>query len=122
VTWVPGGGHIGKVSPGYDSTLKKLAFDYGMADINSVSPSRLNRAMPKIAQPRADMPTHHFAPGFAAPYSSAGPTCAVSEISNRVSGRVTVGAALPTSQTYLTPQQSTQVVARTSGAAGTGAR
>src|SRR3974390_1440577 len=62
VAWIPGGGHVGKVSPGYDRTLKSLAYDYGMSNINSPSPSRLNRSMPKFEQPNVNMPAHHWAP------------------------------------------------------------
>src|SRR5215471_341346 len=46
VGWVPGGGHVSSTK-GLDASLKALAQSYGMSDINSASPSRLNRAMPK---------------------------------------------------------------------------
>lgn len=56
-TWVPGGGHVAKLAPGVDQTVKQLAFDYGMSDVNSPSPSRLNRAMPRPPVSRTDNPT-----------------------------------------------------------------
>jgi len=71
VQWVPGGGHIHTVK-GLDASLKALANSYGMTDINSPSPSRLNRAMPKHEPVTADGPVLNFAPGFAAPFNKAG--------------------------------------------------
>ena len=118
VAWIPGGGHVGKVSPGYDRTLKSLAYDYGLSNLNSPSPSRSNRSMPKFEAPRADMPTHHWAPGFSAPYSSAGATCQESETANRVNGKVMVGRALPASHTVPGPQAFTQVAGRHVGSGG----
>ena len=118
VAWIPGGGHIGKVSPGYDRTLKSLARDYGMTNINSPSASRLNRSMPKFDAPRADMPAMHFAPGFSVPYSTNGATCQESQTANQVSGKVLVGRALPASHTVPGPQAFTQVAGRHSGTGG----
>src|SRR5215475_10254940 len=66
VTWVPGGGHVMSKAPGIDRTVRQLADNYGMSDVNSPSPSRLNRAMPQAAR-AASGPAVQFAPGFAAP-------------------------------------------------------
>jgi hypothetical protein len=56
-----------------DATLKSLAASYGMSDINSPSPSRLNRAMPKHDPAVADSPImKQFAPGFLAPWNTQG--------------------------------------------------
>src|SRR5215475_10871001 len=66
VTWVPGGGHVMAKAPGIDRTVRQLADNYGMSDVNSPSPSRLNRAMPQAAR-AASGPAVQFAPGFAAP-------------------------------------------------------
>jgi hypothetical protein len=116
VAWVPGGGHIAKVSPGYDTTLRSLATDYGMSNINSPSHSRLNRSMPKFPQPQADMPVKHFAPGFSAPVSSGGPTCQESEVrGNQVVGKVMTNRTLPASGTIPGPQHNTQVAGRHTG-------
>lgn len=71
VNWIPGGGHIHSVKA-LDASLKALAANYGMTDINSASPSRLNRAMPKHDPVVADGPVLSFAPGFAAPFNRAG--------------------------------------------------
>ena len=89
-TWVPGGGHV-STTKGFDTTLRSLAQSYGMTDINSASPSRLNRSMPKHDPVIADGPTLQFAPGFAAPYSRAGrATCEPSH--QRVDFKVTAEA------------------------------
>jgi hypothetical protein len=68
VHWVPGGGHIAKVSGGYDRTLNALAALYGMTNLNSPSPSRLNRAAPRADHPGSERyrGQHTFAPGFTA--------------------------------------------------------
>ena len=68
VSWVPGGGHIAKRSPSLDRTVRSLADSFGLTDLNSPSPSRLNRAMPRIARPAEStkLGTKHFAPGFSA--------------------------------------------------------
>jgi len=71
VGWIPGGGHIGSIKA-LDASLKSLAQSYGMSDINSASPSRLNRAMPKHEPVIADGPVLNFAPGFAAPFNTQG--------------------------------------------------
>lgn len=93
VTWVPGGGHVGTVKA-LDASLKALAKNYGMTDINSPSPSRLNRAMPKHDTPVADGPTWRYAPGFVAPFSLSGnPTCEPSR--ERVNFKVTQATGRP---------------------------
>lgn len=113
VAWVPGGGHVAKVAPSADATLKSLAYDYGMENINSASHSRLGRAMPKYQQPRPDMPVRHFAPGFSAPVSSAGATCQETESrGNAVTGKVTLNRTLPASRTVPGPQAFTEIAGR----------
>lgn len=66
VNWVPGGGHIGKAAPQADRILKSLAADYGLTNLNSPSPSRLNRAMPAVKppSPAGSLGVKHWAPGF----------------------------------------------------------
>ena len=101
VSWIPGGGHMAKQAPGVDATLKQLAHNYGMTDINSPSPSRLNRAMPKHDNAVADGPILNFAPGFSAPYNRAGRATSGWSVNN-VNFRVTTPAekALATAKTY----------------------
>lgn len=72
VQWVPGGGHVGKQYRQLDASLRSLAESFGMTNINSASPSRLNRSMPKHDPVKADGPVKQFAPGFAAPYNTQG--------------------------------------------------
>jgi hypothetical protein len=70
VSWIPGGGHIGKTG-NIDRTVRSLADSYGMTDVNTPSPSRLNRAMPKVHHHPADGPVVNFG-GFRAPVNSQG--------------------------------------------------
>lgn len=67
VEWVPGGGHIGKLAPRADATLRSLAASYGLTNLNSPSPSRLNRAMPAQQAPSSagSIGVKQWAPGFA---------------------------------------------------------
>lgn len=66
VSWIPGGGHIGKVAPQMDQRLRGLAQDFGLTDLNSPSPSRLNRAAPRANHPHPTQARGQktFAPGF----------------------------------------------------------
>ncbi len=116
VAWIPGGGHIGKVAPSADRTLRSLATNYAMTNMGSPSESRLNRAMPKFPQPVPNMPVQHFAPGFSAPISSAGATCQVSEASVDLRGRIATGVALRPSGSVPGPQFNTEFHGRHSGA------
>lgn len=96
VNWIPGGGHIGKVAPRADATLKGLARDFGMSDMNSPSHSRLNRTMPKLEQPPTDpgLGTIHFGPGFSSQVSRYGATCDVSNAPLDLRGKVSVGSVM----------------------------
>jgi predicted nucleic acid-binding Zn-ribbon protein len=98
VQWVPGGGHVRKHA-GVDATVRSLAESYGMSDINTPSPSRLNRAMPKYDAPKADGPTLNFAPGFAAPFHTGGrATCEPSQTRVDFKVRTAPEAAIPQAQ------------------------
>ena len=68
VNWIPGGGHIGTTG-NVDRTVRQLADSYGMTNVNTPSPSRLNRAMPKHYMPPADGPVVNFG-GFSMPTNS----------------------------------------------------
>lgn len=96
VSWIPGGGHIGKVAPGADRTLRDLAASYGMTNINSPSPSRLNRAMPAAKQPSsgASLGMKQWAPGFATPVYDR-PHCETSWYPPDIKGFQPVGRVLP---------------------------
>jgi hypothetical protein len=93
VDWIPNGGHIGKVAPRADATLRGLADQFGMTNMNSPSPSRLNRAMPALEQPKFDSSygQRHFAPGFSSPVSPYGATCTPSTAPIDVRGKVQIG-------------------------------
>ena len=51
VHWIPGGGHVGKLAPRMDRTVRSLASDFGFTNLNSPSLSRLNRAAPRAHHP-----------------------------------------------------------------------
>lgn len=94
VSWMPGGGHVSKDMRRLDASLNSLAKSYGMGNINSPSPSRLNRAMPKLEPRIADGPVLNFAPGFAAPFNRGGlATCEPSH--QRVDFKVTAASDKP---------------------------
>jgi len=101
VNWIPAGGHIGKVAPRADATLRSLADSYAMTDMNSPSHSRLNRAMPALQQPATDpsLGQRHFAPGFSSPVSPHGATCAPSTAPIDVRGKVQIGVPRVRSET-----------------------
>ena len=64
VSWVPGGGHIGKAAGAVDAEFRALADCFGMTDMASGGA----RAMPKVAQPAVDpngAPMKNFGNGFA---------------------------------------------------------
>lgn len=99
VSWVPGGGHIGTTG-NIDRTVRSLADSYGMTNINTPSPSRLNRAMPKHYHPPADGPTMNFG-GFSAPINSQlQPTAGWAHSNMSVRQSVPTGQALPRAASY----------------------
>jgi hypothetical protein len=112
VQWVPGGGHIAK-NGGVDRTVRHLADVYGMSDINSPSPSRLNRAAPKVVQPPVDVsaPPMQFAPGFTAHVSPHGATCAPSTTGVHARISASPGTALTGSKSVPGPRANTVIVA-----------
>lgn len=114
VAWVPGGGHIGKVAPSADATLRSLATDYGMSNMNSASPSRQNRAMPRYEGATADpgLGVKHFAPGFSAHVSPNGATCSPSLSPVNLKGVQPVGRSFSPSGTIPGPLAMTEFAAR----------
>ena len=119
VAWVPGGGHIAKVSPGVDATARGLAETYKLSNINTASPSRLNRSKPALQQPPVEPgPPVQFAPGFAAPVSKLGATCSPSTALIKATGKVLAGDSalpMPRSQSFPRPQDHTKIIARHAG-------
>jgi hypothetical protein len=74
VDWLPNGCHIGNVAPRADKSLRAIADQHGMTNMNSVSPSRINRAAPILnAPPIPDNPEFghraYGATGMTAPLS-----------------------------------------------------
>ena len=115
--WVPGGGHIAtEQGKGATRTMRSLAEAYGMSDMNTGSPSRLNRAMPHSrgihAQPDKSLGIKHFAPGFAAHFHPTLPTCGPSLIPPDARHKVSIGARLPRSASIGGPMMSTKIEGR----------
>jgi hypothetical protein len=93
-----------------------LAKDYGMTDMNSVSHSRVNRAMPWSrglhAQPDRSLGIKHFAPGFSAHFHPTYPTCSPSETPVNIRGKKIVGQALARSGSIPGPSVNTKIEGR----------
>lgn len=94
VDWIPGGGHTGGMARRVDARLRDIADQHGFTNLNSASPSRLNRAAPRIETPpiSPELGVKHFAPGFSAPISAHGPICVPSVAPLNLRGKVSVGA------------------------------
>ena len=91
--WIPGGGHIMGTAPRMDKRLRTLADDFGLTNLNSPSPSRLNRAKPPLEHRKVDYDGRpmHFAPGFSSPISSQGATCQPTSTPVNLRGKVSIG-------------------------------
>ena len=101
VSWVPAGGHIGKVAGGVDSEFRSLADTFGLTDL--VSAKRGEAAKVIAKQPQVDQraqPAHTFAPGFSCVPHETDAVCVPSI--NRVDFRAQtkVGSMLPKSKIY----------------------
>jgi hypothetical protein len=116
VGWVPGGGHIGGLAPSADATLRSLATDYGMDNLNSPSHSRVNRAMPQHAAPPVDKGygLKHFAPGFSGHVFDKA-TCAASLSPVDVRGTQPIGRTFSAAKTIPGPIASTNFEGRHAG-------
>ncbi len=97
VDWVPGGGHIGNIAPRMDKRLRGIADQHGFTNLNSASPSRLNRAAPRLDVPpiSPELGIRQFAPGFSAPVSAHGAICVPSSSPVNLRGKVVVGPNAP---------------------------
>ncbi len=115
VSWIPGGGHIMAMAPRVDARLRSIADQHGMTNLNSPSPSRLNRAAPRIeAKPISpEMGIRNFGPGFSAPVSAHGAICVPSAAPIDIRGKVQVGVARDRSASIPGPEANAIVMART---------
>src|SRR5260370_12914438 len=78
LSWIRGGGNILHArTRSLDATVRKQADHFGFGDLNSPSPSRLNRAAPRARSPAPSSALGQvtFAPGFSAEVYGAGSTC-----------------------------------------------
>jgi len=114
VSWTPGGGHIGAVAPRMDARLRAISDQHGGMNLNSPSPSRLNRAAPRldVPAPSPELGTVHFAPGFSAPVSAHGPMCVPSSSPVNLRGKVAIGVARDPSSSIPGPSANAIVEAR----------
>jgi len=114
VDWVPAGGHIMAVAPRMDARLRSISDQHGGMNLNSPSPSRLNRAAPRldVPAPSAELGTVHFAPGFSAPVSAHGPICVPSSSQVNLRGKVAIGVARDSSASIPGPSANAIVEAR----------
>jgi len=103
------------MAPRVDKRLQAIADQHGMTNLNSPSPSRLNRAAPRV-EPKpisAEMGVRHFGPGFSAPVSAAGAICVPSVAPVDIRGKVQVGVARDRSASIPGPEANAIVMART---------
>ena len=114
IDWVPGGGHRLDIAPRMDARLRSISDQHGGMNLNSPSPSRLNRAAPQIYQPAPspDLGTVHFGPGFSAPVSRDGPMCVPSTSPVNIRGKVAVGVRRDSSSSIPGPSANAIVEAR----------
>lgn len=114
VSWIPGGGHIGKMAKSVDKSLRAIADQHGLTNLNSPSHSRLNRAMPRLEVPpiSPEMGIRNFAPGFSAPVSAHGPICVPSTAPIDLRGKVQIGVARDSSKSIPGPMTNTVIEGR----------
>ena len=115
VSWVPGGGHIMGLAPRVDARLRAIADQHGFTNLNSASPSRLNRSAPRVEQKpiSTEMGIRNFGPGFAAPVSAHGAICVPSSSPVDIRGKVQIGVARDRSASIPGPDANAIVMART---------
>jgi hypothetical protein len=115
VSWVPGGGHIMGMAPRVDARLRAIADQHGFTNLNSASPSRLNRAAPRVEQKPIshEMGIRNFGPGFSAPVSAHGAICVPSSSSVDMRGKVQLNVKRDHSASIPGPEANAIVMART---------
>jgi hypothetical protein len=114
VSWVPGGGHISGLAPRVDARLRSIADQHGFTNLNSASPSRLNRAAPRVETPpiSQEYGIRNFGPGFSAPVAKDGCICVPSVAPVDIRGKVQIGVKRDTSTSIPGPARNATVVAR----------
>lgn len=107
VDWVPAGGHIlsGRTKR-MDQSVRSIAAQHGMTNLNSPSPSRNDRAAPKIDVPplSPELGVKHWGMGIASEFSRHGPVCVESSNAINLRGKVSVGPnAIPATPSSSVP-------------------
>jgi len=116
VGWVPGGGHIMVMAPRMDKRLRSIADQHGLTNLNSPSPSRLNRAAPRApVYQQVQGYNHHWGLGVSSPISTQGAICVQSSTPVDIRGKVPIGVARDRSASFPGPEANAIVVARTRG-------
>lgn len=93
VGWVPGGGHVMAIAPRMDKRLRGIAEQHGLTNLNSASPSRLNRAAPRIETPplSPELGEKHWGMGITSQFSRHGPVCVEASSPINLRGKLNVG-------------------------------
>jgi hypothetical protein len=93
VSWIPGGGHIMGMAPRIDKRLQLIAETQGLKNLNSPSPSRLNRAAPRVNTPpmSPELGQKHWGLGISSEMSRHGPVCVESSSGVNLVGKLPVG-------------------------------
>jgi hypothetical protein len=91
--WVPGGGHIMAVAPRLDARIRSIADQHGMTNLNSPSPSRLDRAAPRVESPplSPELGVKHWGMGIYSQMSQHGPVCIEASNPVHLTGKLPVG-------------------------------
>jgi hypothetical protein len=93
VSWIPGGGHVMSMAPRMDKRLRLIAESQGCTNLNSPSPSRLNRAKERIYVPpmSPELGQKHWGLGISSEMSRHGPVCVQASSEVNLVGRLPVG-------------------------------
>jgi hypothetical protein len=76
-----------------DARLRSIADQHGMTNLNSASPSRLNRAAPRLETPplSPELGVKHWGMGITSQFSAHGPVCVEASNPINLHGKVAIG-------------------------------
>lgn len=82
-----------EMAPRMDRRLRMIAEQQGMTNLNSPSPSRLNRAAPRLTPPplTPELGVKHWGLGITSPFSAHGPVCVEAANPIKLKGQLAVG-------------------------------
>ena len=84
-----------ETAPRMDRRLRTIAEKQGMTNLNSPSPSRLNRAAPKVNAPpiNPELGVKHWGMGITSQFSAHGPVCVEAAGNISLKGTLAVGSS-----------------------------